>query len=206
VKRDEGPEEHLNEAMAQEAEVMLEEGFIEGLAQQLRRRFPSFEHEADASVGHGVHKLITRCRSPRKPPDYIAACAYNYMKRFARRASLHDSLDVIRGDSSDGVPVEVPDTGWTVEERALIDEVYLELCHYVETWEAGNVRSVTLLFLEATQHGDPLTSEEAADQLGEILGEEIDADFVRVWKSRGFKRLRKWVSNGLTEEGDHDDH
>lgn len=116
---------------------MLTDGFIEGLDRQLRSKFPAVAAEADAAVGHAVHKVITRASSPDKPRPYVAACAYNEMKRYARLAARSGSLDALRDpDRTDRR--DVMSTDWSVEERALVDEVYIEFCRHVQTWATGN--------------------------------------------------------------------
>ena len=188
----------LNEDLVAEAEGMLQDGFIEGLARRLGRDFPSLAEEATGSIGQALERLILRPVSPREPRKYLATSAYNEMKGLARRRARYDSLDGLR--DSDGNWSEPADQPWTVEEQALLDATYRELRTVVGTWETDHVRVVTLLYLEAAHEGEPLSSEDAADLLADILGEEVDADFVRTWKSRGYRKLREWVTAARTSE------
>jgi DNA-directed RNA polymerase specialized sigma24 family protein len=187
----------LNPALVAEVEVMLSDGFVEGLVRRLRAAFPSLAEESDGAVGHAVEKLITRPQVPGKPRPYLTACAYNEMKRLARRRARELSLEALaepaedREDSGPGWQLE--QGGWTVEEKALLTATYKQLRAHVETWETDNVRVVTLLYLEAAFLGEPLSSQDAAELAGDVLGYEVDDAFVRTWKSRGFKRLREFV-------------
>jgi hypothetical protein len=188
----------LNESLASEAEAMLRDGLIEGLARRLRRDFPSLADEATAAIGQAVERLVTRPSAPDNPRGYLAASAYNEMKRLARRAARTTSLDALRRDSD--LAFDPVDPAWTVEETALLDTVYREVRAFVESWETAHVRVVTLLYVEAAYEGEPLSSDDAAVLAAEILGEEVDAAFVRTWKSRGYRRLRQWVVEALERE------
>lgn len=187
----------LNQAMVAEVEAMLNDGFAEGLVRRLRGAFPSLAEEADGAVGHAVEKLISRPEAPGKPRPYLTACAYNEMKCLARRRARELSLDALAAPHSDdedsGPGWQLEDGGWTVEEKALLTATYAHLRAHVEAWETDNVRVVTLLYLEAAFLSEPLTSQDAADLAGDVLGYKVDDAFVRTWKSRGFKRLREYV-------------
>jgi DNA-directed RNA polymerase specialized sigma24 family protein len=195
----------LNQEMVAAVEAMLADGFIEGFTAKLRATYSVVAEHADAAVGHAVEKLITQPKSPRKPHEYLATCAHNEMKRRARHVSRLVSLDGLRdGDDEDRKQLERDVERGSVEEKALIEDVYGEVCRHVETWETGNVRLVTLLYLEAARLGEPLASDEAAERIAEITGQAPDSDFVRTWKSRGFKRLQKWVSEQIEREREND--
>ncbi len=188
----------LNEGLVAEADAMLRDGYIEGLARNIRRAFPSLGEEATAAIGHAVERLILRPVAPREPRRYLATSAYNEMRGLARRRGRYDSLDAL--SDSDGNVSELQDQAWTVEEQALLDATYRELRAVVESWETDHVRVVTLLYLEAAYEGEPLSSEDAADLVADVLGEDVDADFVRTWKSRGFRKLREWVTAARASE------
>ena len=114
------------------------------------------------------------------------------MKRLARHWARQESLEALAADGDDERPGWEPaDPSWTVEEQALLRATYDVLRSHVATWETENVRVVTLLYLEAAFEGEPLTSDDAAELAGELLGYEVDDSFVRTWKSRGFKKLAR---------------
>ena len=187
----------LNEAMAAEVEEMLRDGRIEGLVRQVQKAYPGLSHEADAAVGHAVEALIRKSPSPDKPPfSYLAACAYNEIKRIGKFRASNVSLDGLR-DESDWEPAY---DEWSAEERALVDETYKELMAHVATWENNNVRIVTEAYLEAVNSGRPPKAAEVADELSVVTGNEVSEDEVRTWKSRGFKRLRTYVNDQRTRE------
>lgn len=173
---------------------MLRDGTVEGLVGRLQRDFPALEAEAASAVGHGVEKLIVRETAPDDPRRYLAACAYNEMKRFGRRRARHVSLEALASKEEDHAAWVPADERFGVEEQALLRSTYDQLRSHVEGWETENVRVVTLLYLEAAFECEPLPSAVAAEIAGELLGYEVDDSFVRAWKSRGFKRLREYVT------------
>lgn len=186
------PAPTLNQAMCDAIDEMLADGTIEGLASRLRGTYPKIRFAVEDAIAHAVEKLIVQVQV-RKPPQYLAACATNHMNGVARELARRRliSLDMLQ-DNPD-TTFDLEDESWTVEESALVNAVYDEVTRHVETWEPGNVKVVTLLYLEAAYNGEPLTSEDAAQVVSEIIGEEVGSDFVRTWKSRGFRRLRKYA-------------
>lgn len=184
----------LNHELAGEVEAMLGDGTVEGLVRRLRRDFPALAAEATASVGHSVEKLIVRETVPDDPRRYLAACAYNEMKRLGRRRARHVSLEALATEGQGPSAWMPEDESFSVEEQALLKSTYDLLRTHVEGWETENVRVVTLLYLEAAFECEPLPSGVAAEIAGEILGYEVDDSFVRTWKSRGFKKLREFVA------------
>ena len=183
----------LNPQLVAEVEKMLGDGYVEGLVRRLCRDFPALAGDASGAAGHAVEKLVVRPTTPDKPRSYLAACAYNEMKRVRRMRARFDSLEALADE--DGRPGWTPsDPGLTVEEQVLLRETYDQVRSHVETWETENVRIVTLLYLEAAFECEPLTSTDAAELIGELLGYEVEDSFVRAWKSRGFKKLREYVT------------
>lgn len=185
----------LNPGIVADVEVMLGDGFVEGLVRRLCRDFPALSSEGTDAVGHAVEKMIVKPVAPTNPRGYLAASAYNEMKRLVRKRARTESLEALAAHDGDGRPGWTPaDPGFTVEEQALLRATYDQLRADVETWETENVKVVTLLYLEAAFDGEPLTSSDAAELTGELLGYEVDDSFVRTWKSRGFKKLRDYVT------------
>jgi DNA-directed RNA polymerase specialized sigma24 family protein len=185
----------LNPGIVADVEAMLGDGFVEGLVRRLCRDFPALSSEGMGAVGHAVEKMIVRPVAPTNPRGYLAASAYNEMKRLIRKRARTESLDALEAHDEDGRPGWAPaDPRFTVEEQALLRSTYDQLRAHVETWETENVKVVTLLYLEAAFDGEPLTSSDAAELTGELLGYEVDDAFVRTWKSRGFKKLRDYVT------------
>lgn len=188
---------------------MLRDGTIEGLTIRLRRAYPTLAADADAAVGHAVEKLVVRDPAPTNPGAYLAASARNEMTRMARERVRHESLEALAADGDDesGPSWEPMDGGWTVEEQVLLTATYERLRAHVQTWDTENLRVVTLLYLEAAFVGEPLPSKDAADIAAGVLGYEVDDSFVRTWKSRGFKLLRRYVEDAdAAERYDPRDH
>ena len=63
----------------------------------------------------------------------------------------------------------------------------------IRSWTNQNIREVMLVYVDAIALGEPIEAEEVAELVGPILGEEISAGSVRVWKQRGLKRLREYA-------------
>lgn len=192
----------LNQTLVAEVERMLRDGTIEGLTIRLRRAFPTLAADADGAVGHAVEKLVVRPVAPTNPGAYLTASARNEMTRLVRERARHHSLEALSGGRDDefGTGWEPAAGGWTVEEQALLTATYERLRTHVQTWDTENLRVVTLLFLEAAFVGEPLPSKDAAEIAGDVLGYEVDDNFVRTWKSRGFKLLRTYVKDADTAE------
>jgi DNA-directed RNA polymerase specialized sigma24 family protein len=202
MESDNSTAEVLNKPMADLVEGWLRhpDRPLEGVLRKLYGMFPTMRHDARPAVGHGTHKLI-RVKVGREPPNplqYVTTCAVNYLKDEAKRRARSLSLDALRDDEEHPFDLEEPDP--TAEERQVSTTVYRELCTMVERWETENVRATTLLFLEAAYLGEPLPSREAAEALAGILNEEVDEDFVRQWKSRGFRKLREEIEEMETLE------
>ncbi len=133
-----------------EVESTPRDGTLEGLVRRLRQDFPALAAEADAAVGHGVEKLIVRPLAPDDPRSYLAAAAYNEMKKIGRQRARCDSLEALAADQDDRPGWEPAHDGWTVEEQALLRATYDLLRAHVATWDTETVRVVTLLYLEAS--------------------------------------------------------
>lgn len=188
-------ESGLNDDLVAEVEVMLRDGTAEGLSRLLRSKFPTFAEEADAAIGQGVAQLITRPHAPQHPRAYLAAIATNEMNRVARHWARRVSLDQLANGDDEQPGWEPSDPSWTVEEQALLGATYDALCAYVATWDTETVRVVTSLYLEAAFKGEPLPSEAAAELASGLLGYKVDDAFVRTWKSRGFRKLRAYITS-----------
>jgi DNA-directed RNA polymerase specialized sigma24 family protein len=194
----------LNEPMAKVAESMLRDTArpLEALAQKLEFMYPNVGDEATFAVGHGIDKLINAKagRTIQEPLKYVFACAANYMKDELTRQKRFESLDALTDDEEeerDGgrkSPLYLVESSMTPEEHLVSESVYRQLRSMVTKWETANVRETTLLYLEAAYVAEPLPSREAAELLADILNdEEVDEGFVRQWKSRGFRRLKREI-------------
>jgi DNA-directed RNA polymerase specialized sigma24 family protein len=193
----------LNEPMAKVAENMLRDPTrpLEALAQKLEFMYPNVDGEATFAVGHGIDKLINvkAGRTIEEPLKYVFACAANYMKDELTRQKRFESLDALTDEEEDGdggrkPPLHLVESSMTPEEYVVSESVYRQLHSMVTKWETANVRETTLLYLEAAYLAEPLPSREAAELLADILNdEEVDEGFVRQWKSRGFRRLKREI-------------
>jgi DNA-directed RNA polymerase specialized sigma24 family protein len=190
-------DQQVNPALVEAVEKMLADGTIEGLRRRLRRDYPNLADHVDDAVSTAIERLILRNPTPDKPANYFAAIAFNEMKAIAKKQARQISLSGLsQADDEEGShDWDQPDGDWSVEERALWSEVYKDLRCHVETWNTANVRVITLLYLEASYLGEPLTSAEAAELASQILGSEIDGNAARTWKSRGYRKLRDYAAS-----------
>jgi hypothetical protein len=159
-------EESLNQDLVAEVESMLRDGTVEGLARQLMSSFPALAADADSAIGHAVEKLIVRPCGPRDCSAYLAACAYNEMKRLARLCARQESLEALAADHDEDRPDWEPaDRGPTVEEQALRRVVYDILRSHVATWETENVRVVPIAMRWHWQHAKLRPSNPACSRI-----------------------------------------
>ena len=153
--------------------------FPEGLVRRLEHRFHGRGLDAENAVAEGVAKMAERAGSGEidDPRAYLAAIAFNAMRQAAKRAAFEE-LDDAAG------------AGVLVEDEVLIRETFRYVKTLVEAWENKNLRTVTLLVVDSTYLGEPLTTAELAEHLEVIVGEEVSLVTVRKWKERGLARLQ----------------
>lgn len=186
---------------------MVKDKFPEGLARVLEAKFPNAAHaDVEDAVAAGFEKLVRAEREMDNPRGYVTTVAVNALKRILRLAAL-EQLAVYDEDGSDGGDGdrEVFDRGtdpWTnpTLDEALTNDAYVFMRSLVEVWESRNVRTTTLLVLDAARVQEPLSSAEMAERLEELLGQDVLAETARQWRKRGIDRLRgQLVAAGLLE-------
>jgi DNA-directed RNA polymerase specialized sigma24 family protein len=168
------------------AEKRVPEGFVRVLEGKFRgARFVDCEE----AVAEGFLKFLLKDETLENPAGYIFAVAYNHMRHLLTRKTL----DVLpAGELEDE---EKHDT-WEdpTAEEVVGDDVFRFAREIVGGWESRNVRTATLLVLEAARLGEPISGEELAEALEGALEEQILPSTARQWKKRGLDRLRKQLA------------
>jgi len=184
-------ETHLEEAL----DRMVQERFPEGLVRALEGRFPGATYaDCEDAVSMGFAQLVRADRRMDNPRGYVTTVAVNAMRRLLRRAALQQLADA----DGNGGPEDVADVGadeWSdpVADEVVADDAYLFMQELVDAWESRNVKTATRLVLAAARLGEPLTADELAERLGDLLHQEVTAATARQWRKRGLDRLRREV-------------
>ena len=180
-------------------EDMLRDQFLDGLTRLLERRYPGsnsvvYEDVISESVARllaaGEHRVVD------DPRAYITTIAINEMRKVLKRAAREVIADFgaeDRGgdeDEDEWAPPRSADEK-PVEAEGVSKLVFEYVKGLVEAWESRNIRTTTLLVLEGAYIGEPLSSDEIAERLGDILGEEVQPATARQWRKRGLDRLVK---------------
>lgn len=170
-----------------QCEDLIEERFPEGLIRTLQRKFPTgrFQDLEDA-VAEGFVKFLAKDEVLEAPAGYVTVVAIHYMDRLFVRAAKEVLPEGDPDDSSGDGPWADP-----TAEKVVGDATFKFVRGIVETWQSLNVRSATLVVLEAVELEEPIGSAELAEELESLLGEDVLPDTARQWRKRGLDRLRK---------------
>jgi hypothetical protein len=171
--------ESAKPALLDALEQLVQARFPEGLVRQLERRFRVAGQTAEDAVAEGLARMVERADrlDVDDPRAYLTTVATNLMRRAVRNA-----LPLGFEENYDGGERET-------EDDPLAEQIFVFIKGLVERWETQTLKTVTLLVLEGTYLGDPLTSEELTNETGRLLGEEISGATVRKWKERGVRKL-----------------
>lgn len=184
---------HLEE----EVDRMVNERFPEGLVRTLEGKFPSGQPaDYEDAVSSGFLQLV---RKPEKCEEnargYVTTVAVNAMKRALRRAAIQQ-LAAAYGDHEDddaNEPLDAYTSAWDdpVIEQVRLDDAYDLMQRLVDAWPTENYKTTMRLLLAAAKVGEPLSSEELAERLGELLPKDVEPATARQWRRRALKRLRR---------------
>lgn len=179
---------------------MVRDKFPEGLVRVLEKKFPNAAHaDVEDAVGTAFEKLLRADREMDNPRGYVTTVAVNALNRILRLVAF-EQLAV--EDESDDEEFDRETDPWanpTLDE-AVTNDAYAFMRGLVEAWESRNVRTTTLLVLDAARLQEPLSSAEMAERLEELLGQDVLAQTARQWRKRGIDRLRgQLVAAGLLE-------
>ncbi len=173
----------------------MEERFPEGLIRALRGKFSSAAYaDCEDAVSTGFEKLVAKGPT-HNPEGYVTTTAVNALKRKLRRATFQQlELD------DDGEP---PADAWSdpTFDAVEAEDAVKFARGTVDRWESRNVKTTTLLVIDAAMLGEPLSSNELAEKLEELLGQDVLPDTARQWRKRGLDRLRdELVAADLLEQ------
>lgn len=172
----------------------MRERFLDGLARLLERRYPGSDGATyEDVVSESVVRLLDvgEHRTVDDPRAYITTIAINEMRRVLKRASRDILLDFgaeDRDDEDEWTPQRDPDER-PAETDVISRLVFDYVMSLVDGWESRKLRATTRLVLEGAFIGEPLTSKELAERLGDILGEVVSRENVRKLRQRGLDRL-----------------
>ncbi len=176
---------------------MVDERFPEGLARALEGQFPDAAHaDYEDAVSAGFEQLVRKSqdRPLESPRGYVTTVAVNAMKRRLRRAAIQQlaHIDPDREDDGDD-PLDAYTDPWSdpVAEEALLGDAYTFMQGLIDAWPIANHKVTMRLVLAAARLGEPLSSEELAERLEDLLGQEVSPETARQWRHRALKRLRR---------------
>jgi DNA-directed RNA polymerase specialized sigma24 family protein len=191
--------------LAHAVEEMLKDRFLDGLTRLLERKFETAAQVAYSEVYEdAVVEAVTRLfeagerRQIKDPRAYLTTIAVNYMKRVLRHAArevLADASD--EGDEEDELQDPRRAFERPTEDAAVKEIIYKIVQAQAEKLQIRNHRMAVVLALESAHEDEPLTDAELADELADLLGEEVSEERAKKWRQRGFERLLA----ALVEEG-----
>lgn len=161
-------------------ERLTMERYPEGLARRLQHQFRANGLDADAAVGDAIEIMVMKAASldVHDARGYLHAIAFNLLRK-ASAAESEFSLDERDEEAGEN----------DVERQAFVTDTVKFIKSRVERWELKNLRVTTLVIIESTFLGEPLSTEELAERVEDILGETVELATVRQWKKRGLDRL-----------------
>src|SRR5258708_3391276 len=150
-------------------------GEVDRLVGALRKTYPDLRDEVEDAIHEAFHGL-RRGRAGQPPGAWIYKVAPNPLLRAFRDRRPSSPLDPAPQAPD---PAEIAQGRQTL---ALIKRI-------VDGWENAHIRVVTMLYIEATWLGEPLSLLEAQEHAATILDDEISIRSIGTWKARGFDRL-----------------
>lgn len=177
------PDGPVETAVARRLVEMLVGRELERIARSLERTLGAVPDDADDAVFDAVVRTLV-AKSPPHPSKVGA---------FVLRTAQNRIVDGHRARRSfDGVAPDLYEDhdGGRLADHVVAEDVFRRVRGAVEAWDNANVRAVTLAFLDAVYDGEELDYNELAERASAARGEELSPDSVRVWKSRGVKRLK----------------
>lgn len=166
---------------------LIEGRFPEGLIRVLSVNFPTARYEdLEDAVADAFVKYLAKGEALESPAGYIAVVAKNRVRRLLTKAARQILVEADPGEEAD-------DGQWAdpVAEKVIGKETFDLVRGIVEGWQSTNVRSATLVVIEAVELEEPISSTELAAELESLLGEEVAPDTARQWRKRGLDRLRR---------------
>src|SRR5260370_2532762 len=155
--------------------ILMASGEVDRLVGALRKTYPDLRDEVEDAIHEAISRLMRR-RAVQHPGAWIYKVASNHLLRAFRDRRHYSTLEPAPQAPD---PAEIAQGRQTL---ALIKRI-------VDGWENAHIRVVTMLYIEPTCLGEPLSLLEAQEHAATILGEEISIRSISTWKARGFERL-----------------
>lgn len=170
-----------------QCEKLIQDHFPEGLIRFLEGKFSTARLEdIEDAVIEGFVKFLAKGEELEKPAGYITVVAVHHMQRLFARSAKEVLPEGDLDDEGDADPWADPTANQVIDEMT-----FGFVRKIVEGWQSVNVRSATLLVLEAAKLEEPISSTELAEELEGQLGEDVLPDTARQWRKRGLDRLRE---------------
>lgn len=185
--------------IASDLEDMIKDQFLDGLVRVLEQRFPDAAGAiSEDAVAEAVRKTleIGRKRPIDNPRGYVTTIAKNEIKSALSRAAI-ETIPETDEESEDWTDAVVDDNGRSPEANLIGEMVYEFVRGLVNQWPSKNLKTATSLVLEGAFLGEPLSGDELAERLEDILDKDVSASTARQWRKRGLDRLK----TQLEEEG-----
>jgi DNA-directed RNA polymerase specialized sigma24 family protein len=169
-----------------QCERLVRDRFPEGLLGVLRKNFPAGRYQDyEDAIGRGFEKLVEKGVPLENPRGYVTTVAINAMRGVLARAA-REQLPTEEDDEP-----EVDHWANPTGDEAVLEAVYAFMRELVEKWESRNVRTAVLLVLEAGRLLEPLSNDELAERLEELLEQDVLPNTAKQWRKRGLDRLRE---------------
>jgi hypothetical protein len=210
-----GPE--LNKANAAEVERLLygDDRWFESLNGFLTRKYPDAAAVVPDAIAGGVESYLRRdSKLPpiEKPRVYLTKAAQNRVLSSLRRARRFEPLDAADDEEDDVVSrrrrQRILEASDRVEDQVAEDDFFKFLAAHVSKWENANIRTVTMIVLDAALAREPVSIEQIAELARGILGHEVSQTSISRWKSADSSVLSpSWTNTtpaiqALTDEPD----
>ncbi|MGH2905899.1 MAG: RNA polymerase sigma factor [Solirubrobacterales bacterium] len=185
--------------IASDLEEMVNDQFLDGLIRVLERKFPDAAGAiSEDAVSEAVQRTleIGQKRIVKNPRGYVTAIAKNEVKSALSRAAL-ETIPASEDEDEDWIDGVAADDGRSPEANFIGEMVYEFVRGLVDQWSSKNLKTATKLVLEGAFLGEPLSGEELAERLEDILDKDVSASTARQWRKRGLDRLK----TQLAEEG-----
>lgn len=162
---------------------LIEHGFVDRTVRGLQAKHPDAADDVEDAVATAVVKLVTRFNSGKPPVGDIAGYVYTAARNGVYDAHKRHQRDVeFDPDAHDSM-------GQSADHDLLQKEAYRAIQQIVRRWPNRNLREYMLLYLDALYYGEPLTIIDAARQLSDIFGEEVNPGSIGTWKRRALAKL-----------------
>lgn len=170
-----------------QCEELIKEHFPEGLIRVLEGKFSTARFaDIEDAVAEGFVKFLAKGEPLERPAGYVTVVAVHHMHRIFARAAR----EVLPEGDLD-VEGDVDSWAEPTASEVIGEMTFGFVRKIIEGWQSVNVRSATLLVLEAASLEEPISSTELAEELEVQLGEDVLPDTARQWRKRGLDRLRK---------------